>query len=631
MYKTTITLVRQLHTSIINRGSHVKAKISQLEKHRVIMRKTPSERARQLMNKRVKQKSLQKKAYPKQQAFHILKSEHGVTEDNLKSTELGPTSQSDLKFLTISKDRRLLYTILGVNGEQLRDSKLVTQDVEKFLKRSQLEKAIFLIRLARNKGIVGMNKMMEHYCNELQDANSAIDMYSWRKKWGISPNEFTHTILFDGLARLKNPLTERQGRRVVRIVSSLIESGKLNTIEFNSALDALVNCVNPGYVFEIYDMKPKGVTKDSITYTTILRAVAKLDDDSEALKRIEAIMATIPAKLIDGRLLFEYCKVWHTRKNLRHSQNAMIAINKFFDIDLSESIELLEGNPLSKISLKRRFPLDSFVINLFLDNCYKTENYKLATNTFSFLQKKHRNLLKSSSYQKMIEIVIKGYPTECSSKAVKLYQELEQTSEKSSKVALVLVYKAFEREAGKKFINNDPVKLNEMLARCHKFIMDFESKSSTELNARVANWRAWMFYWNVVKRGDERRMIDALKKKEILDEFIRTLLSGQLKIDRTDKKDCNILRHVELEAVRFLKSVAEEFKLEDTDDVKEEGLNREKFLFRRLLLRLKERLLEHVKVIELGQGDEVQEIEKAMEQVSERLLNTKLPATEINR
>lgn len=177
--------LRRTFYSITNlQKSQVRERLHQLEYNDFVLKKTSKDLDRLNSKKRRQIKKLQKTAYPKDQALHVLRKFHNVNNEALADTKLGPTSRTDLKFLSVTKDKRLLYTILGVNGQQLRDAKLIASDVQKFLKRGQLEKAVFLARLAKKKGVVGMNLIMRYYFEVLKSQQSAVDIFQLEKKMG---------------------------------------------------------------------------------------------------------------------------------------------------------------------------------------------------------------------------------------------------------------------------------------------------------------------------------------------------------------------------------------------------------------------------------------------------------------
>ncbi|SCU79948.1 LAFA_0B06634g1_1 [Lachancea sp. 'fantastica'] len=622
------TFTRQFQVYTLLYGSQVKSKLKHFERHNKVIRRTPVEQEREAGRQRLRLKKLNKTAYSKQQAEHVLKKKYDISNTSLSGTSLGPTSASDVQYLKLAHDKRLMFTILGVTGEQLRDSKLVAGDVSKFLARGQLEKAIFLARLAKSRGVVGMNKIIEHFCWKQQDGKSAIDIYNWRKKWGIPPNEFTATILFDGLAKSRQPLAHKQAQRVLRIAMQLITNGKMNIIEFNAALNALFNSKDQEFVFQLFDARPKGLVCDAITYTTLLRSAAKMDSDDLCLKRVDAIMATVPKRFLDARLIYEYCRAWHCRSDKALSSVAASAIFKYFKLEnIAFEGKIPNGVTLPELQywdVQKKYDVNGYVIELLLENHAKNGKCMLAWKTYQEMIAQRPQMLTPSAFEKMIRIVTAGFPNACSSMAVQIFDQLD-SRHKINKASLVLVYKAFERQAGRKFTNESPLKSSELIANLFRFAVKFDGKTQNLPGSNsVLDWRAWMFCWNVISRANEKQALDKRRTEWILNQYIDTLLSGQMNFSKLTKEEYPGLRHVSIEGVRFLGAFAETFKNAEQSIEPADGLERENFLYRRLLLRLKDRLLAYVAILE-GKMNNFESVEESLRQTAHKLRTTKMP------
>ncbi|CAR21228.1 Mrx1p [Lachancea thermotolerans CBS 6340] len=623
------TFLRGLHVQVPNCASQLRDRITHFERNHEVLRKSRSQLKRIEERRRLDLKNLNKTPYSQQHARHVLKRKYEVPSEDLDSTKLGPTSESDLRFLKLTHDKRLLYTILGVTGEQLRDSKLIAADVSKFLSRNQLEKAVFLARLAKSRGVVGMNKVIEHFCQVKQDAGSAIDMYNWRKKWDIPPNEFTHTILFDGLANVKQPLSEKQSQRVLKIAKLLLEREEMNIAGFNASLSALANSVNVEYAFELFDARKKQISPDAITYTILLRALSLTQDDKLCMARLDAVMASVPRKFLDGRVVYEYCHVLHNRKDSMLSKMAIKALANFFDINIPlEKISFPAGVNLPSLQfwdVKQRFDSNKFVADLFFQNCERNKLYELAWETYKAWNSENPRLLELPVHERMIRIVTAAFPTKCAEMATEVFKNVN-LRHRSGKNGMLLVYRAFERQAGKKFINDSESNVDKLLTQLFDFSIELEGKHWKELGTRVLNWKAWMFCWNVVNKANERRKISNERAKWILDQYLRTILTGQTNRAGIQHEDHAGLRHVGLESVRFLSSFADHFKIKGESELNDfvSEHDRQFFLYRRLLLRFKDRILEQVKILE-GRPGSAESVEESIKQTAEKLLATKLP------
>lgn len=280
------TAVRSFHFTCIKHETQLMTKLRKFEKNHVLLKKTDKELRKSQAYKDIKLKKQVKTPYTRQKVVQLLNERYKIPLESLKGVEIGPTSNQDVEvFRKISnnkeiflRDKRLLFTILGVSGEQLRDAKLISDDVEKFLKRNQPEKALLLIRLSNTKkSVVAMNKLIEYYLVNRHDCSTALSLFNWRKKWGIYPNEESFTILFDGISKLPYKISQKNANNLINIIVGLIQNTNLdfqvNDIHFNSAMSALINSKDGKAIFELFDMRPKHVKKTAITYTILLKGL----------------------------------------------------------------------------------------------------------------------------------------------------------------------------------------------------------------------------------------------------------------------------------------------------------------------------------------------------------------------
>lgn len=181
---STLLKIRYFHVHSRIHGSQIKEKLSYLEKYNNILNKSSNELKRLNIKKQIKLKRLHKSAYPKYQALDIIRKKYPEFQDTFHNHKIniGPTTNNDLQILSRTKDKRLIYSILGITGEQLRDSKLIDKDVNKFLERGQLEKALYLVKLAKGKSGSGMDSIIRYYLYKLQLPKQVLSLHLWRKK-----------------------------------------------------------------------------------------------------------------------------------------------------------------------------------------------------------------------------------------------------------------------------------------------------------------------------------------------------------------------------------------------------------------------------------------------------------------
>lgn len=624
---------RAFHTISKLQGSQVKEKLRTFEDRHILVNKSSKELARFNEKRLIKLKKLRKTAYSKQQAAHVLTKAHGISMEGISELEIGPTSQSDLKFLSLTKDRRMLYTILGVNGEQLRDSKLIAEDVKKFLKRGQVEKAVFLTRLAKKKGSAAMNAIMEYYFYDLNYPQSAVKMFNWRKKWGVPPNEYTNTILFKGLAQQKQPVSKATATLVTRVLDGLISREELSQIEYNAALGALANSTDVTPAFELFERRVKGVNRDAITYLWMLRACSRIKTEELFGEVLESLAKNLPSKCLDSRLLFELCKTLSSRPEKKYKQLALAALNAYYDFEVNNELapkvpEGLSLLPLSHWSVEDKYLISKHTVGLFLQTCLQADALDLGLHVFSTLKSRNEGLIDINIFHIYMEMLIKKDPTTCGQEVHKVFEEMQNMKNiPFSKHSIVLLYLSMEKQASKKIVNNNEEKVNELLGICQAFIKDYESAYSKELKEKVYPIVSWQFLLPIFKRANSNDKVSLIRLKILTDEFMKTLCDGLLDFKNIRKEQQ--ARFIELEFVRLLNAFSEKLRVPDleTVNVSEESPEREAFLLRRLILRLKEKLLQHVELIETGkrESEEVPQLEWSIKQAARMILSSKLP------
>lgn len=633
MFKNKWRLIgRNLHVTSALRGSQLREKLRSFERSNLVLRKSSKELARINEKKFMKRKKLRKTAYSKQQALHLLNKDRAKENEEAGEVELGPTSQSDLKFMSTTRDRRMLYTILGINGEQLRDSKLIKEDTEKFLKRGQVEKAVFLARLAKTKGSAAMNSIMEYYFYELKYPQSAIKMYNWRKKWGVPANKYTNTILFNGLARQSQHVSKSTGDLVMKVVNRSIALEELSQIEFNAALGALANCTDVTLAFDLFDRKLKGIRYDAISYMWMLRACSRVKTDKLFNEILGGLIAGMPAKSVDSQLLFEFCRTLASRSENAETRNlALVALNRYFSFNIEDSslLEIPDGlaiPPLSHWSLEKRFPLSRHTVGLFLNTCLQGGRFDLGIKAFLASKESEPKLIDIDMFHKYMELLMKDDPKRCGEKCLKVFEEMDSLGNiPFSKHTLILVYRSFEIQSLKKATNDNESEVEKLLATCRAFSQDQEGVFSKEFKSKVIPIESWQFLVKTVKNLNTHDKISTIGLKMIIDDFAKSVCHGTFDVSCIAKKE--VARFIELEMVRLLGVFNERLKVPEIDqiDLNEEGQQRDMFLLRRLSFRFKNTLLKHIELLETkkreNEGED--ELEWSMKQLGRKIITNK--------
>lgn len=203
----------------------------------------------------------------------------------------------------------ILYTLLGVSEDQLKDEFVVTKSTLSLLMRDQCtERAEELARVAGKNGTVAMNSIMS-WLLEKGDIDGAFKNYHNCKKWRIPKSHHTLTLFYDGIAKSQEwgKLSPRIGEKAVEIFNQENENYKtklelmkknkstddddgetlrLETEQYNACLNLLVRCYDKSQLqaWQFFEkLNPVGGSKsneykiipDCQTYTIMLNGCLK--------------------------------------------------------------------------------------------------------------------------------------------------------------------------------------------------------------------------------------------------------------------------------------------------------------------------------------------------------------------
>ncbi|CCK72792.1 Mrx1p KNAG_0L01720 [Huiozyma naganishii CBS 8797] len=623
--------VRFLSTSRLLLGSQLKLKLDKLNRYNLIINKTPKELKRVEEKKRIKLKKLQKKAYPKYKAEQVLRNlrETEFSEQDTGKIEFGPTTNKDLKYLSQTSDKRLLYAILGITGEQLRDSKLVYNDVKKFLQRDQIEKALFLTKLAKGKGLAAMNLIMEHYLKKMHSPNSALELYNWRKKSKVPVNEYTHTILFDGIAKQPDLVSAKVGFKVSKIAERLMETGCLNQIEFNAALGALSNCEDPSFALKLFNSaqgnpEAKHLRNSAITFMWLARCCNQIKDDTLFADVVKNIVLSVPRRCCDERLMIEICKIYLSRTQNKNIQlEGLVGFHKYFDIPAEVTAPNLPTETtlpgLSHWGLSTKFSTTSQVLDIYLNACFDLGLLKRGIKLANYFIQKKPAIVDMNIFHTYLRFIISEHPTNCINECLEVYQKMDTMGKRfSSKHTLVLLYEAFKKQSNKHSVNKDSVKVDTVITQLIEFIESKEAIMISDKDTKIKVYprKTWKFVFHIFNNLNTCGKVGIEKEELLLKKFIESLKSGQFDIANIPKAEYPTEKYIELETVRLIGDIMDKLELSDIKlklDEKLKASERKAFLRRRHLLQLKSALLKHISIFEVANTE-----------------STKIPAIELD-
>ena len=631
-------LRRSFHSSEILSRSSLKIKLGQLSKRDVLLKKTANDLKRIRERNYIKTKRKLKTAYSKQLALNKVKQYklESALKDSGEVPNLGPTSDDNLQLLTKTNDKRLIYTVLGTTGEQLRDSVLVNNDVSKFIRRGQLEKALFLARFARHKGSAAMNTIMKYYLIDQQSPKSGFHIYNWRKKVDVPLNEYSNTILFSGLASQQNRLSKTIGQKLYNVVDKLIMDERLNQTEFNAALGALCNCEDISYVFKVFQRKSsiKNVRYDSISMLWILRALSRVKTDTLFTEMFNELVPYISKRNIDEKLLFELLRTLHKRDIDQLSM--VIAVDKYYDTNfgqlLGETIKNASSKPRKlklpereTLGIEKKFHLNNHIIGLLLNDTVKTKSYELGISVYEGIKKSNPKMIDIDMFHTYLDLLTKSRTPDYLDKQTMALKEAKDNGKKFVSVYTIgLMYKGFIKAATKARWNADPINTSELLKRCQNFVLEYDGKYSKQLGCQIYSRKSWLYMFQLVHNLNMKTGFTLELKEIVLDQLLKSLRAGEFDTSIITTHDYTSEIYIQLEAVRLLNSISEELKAPEDVSVATVKKN-ENFLRRRLLLRLKAKLINRVKELQIIKDEnkpfELDEEEAwAIQQIATRIL-----------
>ncbi|AMD20108.1 HCL043Cp [Eremothecium sinecaudum] len=488
----------------------------------------------------------------------------------------GRSFDDNFERLKETKSKDYIYTALGVSGNQLKDSKLVALDVMKLCKKKELHKALMLTKLANRRGAVAMNYLMEFYMRQLQDGKSAIDLYNYRKKWGIPITDATNTILFSGLAKLQRPLSKALTNTVFEIIKGLITTSQMNIITLNAAFNCLLNSSNPEYVFKALKLKSSNLVLDEISYEMLLRAALFIRNDFEAIDQANAVIKSVPKELVTNRILFHYINVWNMRDNPDLSRTALNLIHRFYNcggLNRPPKAPAIARIPnFEEWSIRSKLSLDDHICALMLENYFKRKLWNKVDEHFNYLRDQDPSCLNEKAYLYAIKVRAIEKPATCIPYSLELYRELHIKQKAVSKSVLLAVYESMARQLEKKSIQNNKTNLNTTLKTIHSFVTQYDS---LKINGTVVlNIRSWYAYLKLLSyfKKSKADLIHPERLEAIVTLFISSFENSALNLQLSNKELKNSASYttfVYREIIRFCENFTKNARPDSTSRILE--------------------------------------------------------------
>ncbi|ODQ65060.1 hypothetical protein NADFUDRAFT_42359 [Nadsonia fulvescens var. elongata DSM 6958] len=325
-----------------------------------------------------------------------------ILDEHFASTNKSPrTLMKEVPSVVSNFGKVLEY--LGTSRNQLLDPYIVSKDTKKLLDKGEPVKAMYLARLAKDKGTVGLNLVLQYYMDK-RLYQRALDLLNDMKKWSCPPNDHTYTIMLKGLGTFSE-FTPRGLEIVVKIYDTLATEQKINIFQRNSALRACLQTPQGfSLALKIYNEMPiKGRNvANRFTFSMIFNtlkptygekkallgflrkvwsdaemAQSRLDEDRKHIKKSkDRTKETGNDIILTPELVADFCRAYVRMDQSKESVDyAFQVVNKYFGISLRDSSGI--------IIQKGTFDLSRSIVDFILNTCLESKQYQNGIDYFN--------------------------------------------------------------------------------------------------------------------------------------------------------------------------------------------------------------------------------------------------------
>lgn len=565
LYKCKVFLIQTRYYA-----THLKQELNYFMNNGAVTTNNPERLKRLEEKQRYRYKTVQKQVYNKEQARRILRTNYGVDEETSQKMQLGPRSDDDLDILSRTKDKRLIYTILGISGEQLRNSVLIYKDVKKFLMRNQVEKALYLTKLAKTRGAASMNLVTEYYLKNMNSVDAALSLYNWRKKMRIPLDKYTNTILFDGIAKQKRKISKKHGEEIFNIATALVRNGNCNIIEFNSALGALANCEDFMLALKLFesiaqDSSLAHAKYNSTTFMWLWKTCNNVDTKKHFIQLFNGLIRAIPAKTCDSRLMFAISKILlnrseKTKDDKKLINSAFIALGKYFeDIDFQANnlpceTELILPD-ISHWKKTSKFPLTIHIANLVMEMFPNMGKYSYGIKFYQKIKNNHITFIDNLTLLNYIKCLINENTSTCAQESLKELIDLKYNYKRDlyNKRIMIEMYQAFKRQSQKTRVHANENNVEQTMDTLDKFIREYDF-IIVNGNEKIYAPDSWKFIFDIINQINCENNIQITRFNQLMIQILKNIVNECLfnKNVINSKEGLLADEHISKETVTFI-------------------------------------------------------------------------------
>lgn len=257
-------------------------------------------------------------------------------------TRIGPDtpfSKDEMDKIFRQPNVRLKYKVLGTSGNQLRNSKMVDRDVQKSLERKDIERAMWMARMARGNGIFAFGTILKWLFEE-GHPNAALKLFNEFKKRGLIPNGRLLNVLFSGM-----PMTKERATLMRSIFQKELarDNSELNVYHVNSLLKDLRMAGDSESAIKLYDrmLKKKGFELDVRTYTEMFLILRHHEDFQQSIDLAERMFRRVQLDHqdeIDPYLIRAYSSLMFFSDDLTLKARCLTVLREWYRVCSIEEI-----------------------------------------------------------------------------------------------------------------------------------------------------------------------------------------------------------------------------------------------------------------------------------------------------
>lgn len=282
------------------------------------------------------------------------------------------------------QERLVVLSFLGLDKvKQLENSYTVEQQVSKLLDEDKLPFAVHLCRMAKSRGSVGMNRILQHLVKR-SEHTLASKVFQNLKKWGCAPTERTSVILSKVRGKPGSMLKPTEVEKLVKNYEHSMSRARTTDSKLilsNAMLETLTRNSSVTYALAMYNDIPDNgkFSRDSQTYTTMLNMIAHqptpLSHDLISMRKkiwAEVLLREENGQLkVDSKLVDSYC-----------NSLALQTDPKYFRIILQIRDQYFSDNMDIEPENSTKFPFTSRQFDIFLKSAISTGQYEEGAKLF---------------------------------------------------------------------------------------------------------------------------------------------------------------------------------------------------------------------------------------------------------